>query len=195
MNKKYEVQNQEVQDLIQKHKFESQYKSNFLMNTLNNFREKEIVDGSVVNSEIESINSQEYYDNLKKVDDEDGVKQVNRDMDQFIISPFSRNLNIFDLFTCNLVIYQCIMLPFLYTYGQQFFSPRAMTLAMAAQYLINFIFVIDVFLGFRKAFIVSKTGMLEQNAINIAKNYIQFYFWIDCLAAIPFRLFTQSPIL
>ena len=55
--------------------------------------------------------------------------------------------------------------------------------------------MIDVVIGFRKAFIVSKSGNMEQNTVNIAKNYIKFYFWIDFLAAIPFELFTSSPTL
>lgn len=87
------------------------------------------------------------------------------------------------------------MLPFLYTYGQEYFSDRTKAIAMAVEYIIKFFFMIDVVLGFLKAFIVQKTGQLEGDAINIAKNYIKFYFWIDGLAAIPFGLFTTSPIL
>ena len=84
------------------------------------------------------------------------MKEIVDDVDKnlFIISPFSSYLNIFDFFTCNLIIYECIMLPFMYTFGQEIFSPRAKSFAMAGEYIIKFFFTIDVVLGFRKAFIV-----------------------------------------
>ena len=46
------------------------------------------------------------------------------------------------------------MLPFLYTFGQDFFDERTKAIAMAGEYMIKFFFAIDIILGFRKAFIV-----------------------------------------
>jgi len=58
--------------------------------------------------------------------------------------------------------------------------------------LISLVFIVDVFMGFRKGYINEITGKHERDGKLIAIRYIKFYFWIDLLSCIPFNLFVNS---
>ena len=55
----------------------------------------------------------------------------------------------------------------------------------------TFIYVSDIVLGFRKAYLNEKTGRECRNPTLIAKRYVKSYFIIDLLSAIPFDLFVD----
>jgi hypothetical protein len=50
--------------------------------------------------------------------------------------------------------------------------------------------MIDVVIGFRKAYLNEKTGREVRDPKLIAKKYLKSYFIIDLLSGIPFELFT-----
>ena len=55
-------------------------------------------------------------------------------------------------------------------------------------YLIKTVFLIDVIIGFRKAYMNEKIGKEVRDPWLIAKRYLKFYFWIDLVSALPFDL-------
>ena len=114
---------------------------------------------------------------------------------RFIISPFSRNLLLFNFLTCNLVVYDCIMVPFKNTFGSSIFDDDTKRVLDIIDNSIKFIFAIDVILGFRKAYVNEKTGSIQRDPIKIAQRYLKWYFWIDLISAFPFDLFIDSGML
>lgn len=87
------------------------------------------------------------------------------------------------------------MVPFKNTFGQDIFTDQVKNILSIFDFTTKFFFAIDVLLGFRKAYVVEKTGKLEKCPKEIAKKYLKFYFWIDVLSAMPFDLFVDSGIL
>ena len=62
-------------------------------------------------------------------------------------------------------------------------------------YLIKAVFMIDLIIGFRKAFINENLGIEIRDPWLIAKRYLKFFFWIDLISAMPFDLiFNDSTI-
>jgi len=59
-------------------------------------------------------------------------------------------------------------------------------------YFIRVVYVIDLILGFRKAYIDERVGAEIRDPKVIAKSYLKFYFWVDFLSAVPFDLFSRS---
>lgn len=114
---------------------------------------------------------------------------------RFIISPFSRNLLIFNFLTCNLVVYDCIMVPFKNTFGSNIFDDDTKRVLDIIDSSIKFVFAIDVILGFRKAYVNEKTGTIQRDSVKIALRYLKLYFWIDLVSAIPFDLFIDNGLL
>ena len=55
-------------------------------------------------------------------------------------------------------------------------------------YLIKAVFMIDLVIGFRKAYLNEQIGREVRNPWKIAKRYLKFYFWIDLISALPFDL-------
>ena len=114
---------------------------------------------------------------------------------RFIISPFSRKLMLFNFLTCNLVVYDCIMVPFKNTFGSKIFDDNTKRILDIVDSTIKFIFAIDVILCFRKAYLNEKNGSIIRDPVKIAQRYLMFYFWIDLISAIPFDLFVDSGLL
>ena len=59
-------------------------------------------------------------------------------------------------------------------------------------YSNTFIFMLDIVLGFRKAYLNEKSGIECRDPKKIAKRYLGKYFIIDLLSAIPFDFFLDS---
>lgn len=55
-------------------------------------------------------------------------------------------------------------------------------------YLLKTVFMVDVIIGFRKAYMNEATGKEIRDPWKIAKRYLKFYFWIDLISSIPFDL-------
>ena len=99
----------------------------------------------------------------------------------------------FEFITCIMVIYDCCMAPFTFAYGKQdIFSPQMEKVMEIMSYSNTFIFMLDIVLGFRKAFLNEKTGIECRDPKQIAKRYLRSYFIIDLLSAIPFDYFLDS---
>ena len=55
-------------------------------------------------------------------------------------------------------------------------------------YLIKVVFLIDLVIGFRKAYLNDQLGKEVRDPWLIAKRYLKFYFWIDLISALPYDL-------
>jgi hypothetical protein len=92
-----------------------------------------------------------------------------------------------------MVIYDCVMAPITFAFGKQdIFSPSMELLIDLISYFNSFIFVTDIILGFRKAFLNVKDGRECRDPKMIAKRYLKGYFIIDLLSAIPFDMFVNT---
>jgi hypothetical protein len=60
--------------------------------------------------------------------------------------------------------------------------------------IIDFVFLMDIFVNFRTSYINPRTGDEVFEPKKIAKNYVKGRFWIDSLATVPFDLLV-SPFL
>ena len=58
-------------------------------------------------------------------------------------------------------------------------------------YMIDFSFLIDIFISFRTVIIDNK-GNEEDRPIEIAKHYLSSNFVIDVLATVPFEIFLSD---
>jgi hypothetical protein len=57
---------------------------------------------------------------------------------------------------------------------------------------LRIVYIVDFFLGFRKAYLDDRTGREVRKPCLIAKRYLKFYFWVDLLSVIPFDLISGS---
>ena len=91
-----------------------------------------------------------------------------------------------------MVIFDCGMAPFTFAFGKQdIFSPRLEKIMQTMSYLNTIIFMTDIILGFRKAFLNENDGRECRDPKKIAKRYLGKYFIIDLLSAIPFQFFVD----
>lgn len=62
-------------------------------------------------------------------------------------------------------------------------------------YIIKAVFMIDLIIGFRKAYLNESIGTEVRDPWLIAKRYLKFYFWIDLVSALPFdMIFNNSTV-
>ena len=72
------------------------------------------------------------------------------------------------------------MVPFSLTFGEHVFSEDTQNAISNVDYITKAIFVLDVIICFRKAYLDERTGLEVTNGKLIAKHYLKFYFWVDC---------------
>jgi hypothetical protein len=120
--------------------------------------------------------------------------QVIKDKFIWIILPTDKNMQKFDFLTGVLVFYDCFMIPFKNTFGVRHLNPQIQNVMASIEYVILFVFALDVVLGFRKAYLDSMFQVVKDPVL-IAKNYIKFFFWVDLLSAIPFDYFIKDGFL
>lgn len=102
----------------------------------------------------------------------------------------------FEFTTCVMVIYDCVMTPFYLAFGNDdTFSPNVKITLDIISTVINLVYMIDIVIGFRKAYINKKDGREVRNPKLIAMKYIKSHFIVDLLSGIPFELFTQNSFL
>ena len=89
-----------------------------------------------------------------------------------------------------MVIYDCVMIPFYLAFGNADFNPNLKITLDVISYVINFVYALDIVIGFRKAYFNEKTGGEVRDPKLIAKKYLKSHFVIDLLSGIPFELFT-----
>ena len=110
----------------------------------------------------------------------DIVKPLN--VSKTIISPYSPWKNQWDFIIIILVLYNAIFIPVAIAFPD--FEGESGWVG----YFIDSLFIIDIFLSFRTAYI-QENGIVNWNAKEIRKNYLKLWFTIDLIASIPLELF------
>ena len=105
----------------------------------------------------------------------------------WIISYYNRAMLKFDFLVCILIYYDCFSVPFEMSFGWEEFSDPAMLVLNIIDFMKSMIFLTDMLLCFRRAFKDELTGLEERDKRLIAIRYFKFYFWVDSLAALPYR--------
>lgn len=111
------------------------------------------------------------------------------------MSYYSVNRLRFDFLTSVLVLFDCFMVPFKNSFGVEHLNTEIYEVIYLIENTITTIFIIDLILGFRRAYVDEVTGEHVMNPKLITIKYLKFYFWIDLLGCIPFDLFTNNAIL
>ena len=97
----------------------------------------------------------------------------------------------FEFITCVMVIYDCVMTPLNLAFGNEnIFNPTVKISLDIVTYIINFVYAIDIVIGFRKAYLNNKDGREVRDPKLIAKKYLKSHFIIDLISGIPFEFFT-----
>lgn len=113
----------------------------------------------------------------------------------WIISYYSQKRLMFEFMTCIMVIYDCVMTPFYLAFGRDdnsIFTKRTLIILDTITFLINLVYIIDVIIGFRKAYLNKKTGREVRDPKIIAIKYVKSHFVIDLLSGIPFELVSDK---
>jgi hypothetical protein len=131
--------------------------------------------------EIETFYTKSFYNSYDK-------------QQRWIISEFNRTLLKFEAFTCFIVLYDCVMVPFKASFGDKYFDDNTKLVLQSIDYTIKFFFVIDVIIQFRKAYSHPDTGTEVRDPKKIAVRYLKFYFWIDSISAVPFDLISDNKL-
>jgi hypothetical protein len=139
----------------------------------------------------DACDEKEYYDEIQQFEE-----YLNRSMtislskwkEDYIISYYSKTRLKFEFVTCILILYDCVVLPVHLAFEGRLFH-RAID---AIDYLIKLVFIMDLLMGFRKAFISEDTGIEIRNPWTIAKQYLKFYFWVDLISGLPLDLITDN---
>ena len=88
-----------------------------------------------------------------------------------------------DLAIMVLAIWNCFVIPFQVAFEPPFADT---TLFSVSDFIVDFMFFLDIIVHFRTTFIHPKTGEEIFYPMEIAKHYLKGRFWIDLLATIPF---------
>lgn len=88
---------------------------------------------------------------------------------------------LWDIFVAFLIVYSVIVIP--YRIGFEITSSGPLT---TFDSLIDIIFLIDIIINFNCAQEDRQSDMMIVSRREIAKNYLQFWFWVDALSTIPF---------
>lgn len=111
---------------------------------------------------------------------------------RFILSYYSANGRRFDFFTCILVLYDCLLVPFANSFGIDVFGEKFIQINKIIEIVISIVYFFDLLLGFRRAYLCKKTGDHVTDPKKIACRYMQFYFWIDMLSCIPYNSLSEN---
>ena len=99
----------------------------------------------------------------------------------FVIHPFSHVRRVWDVTIVLAVLYLCWYIP--YTIGYEWWEPQPGLKVF--MYVLDVWFIVDIFLNFRTGHV--HDGHLVMDPRKIARHYLEFWFWIDVLACIPFE--------
>ena len=79
--------------------------------------------------------------------------------------------------------------------NEHIWSPNAEKGQRLMAYIIKGVFMIDLIIGFRKAYLNEHDGTEVRDPWKIARRYMKFYFWIDLISALPFdMIFNNSTV-
>ena len=97
---------------------------------------------------------------LRKKINEFSVASKKISIKDWIIYPTNKHLLRLNFLSCSLVFYDCFMVPFKNTFGSKIFKENERTLIIIDT-MIKFVFSLDVFLGFRKAYLGNDGQMVK----------------------------------
>jgi CRP-like cAMP-binding protein len=106
----------------------------------------------------------------------------------FIRDPSSWQSMLWDILQVVAIIYISATVPLRICFGM---AVRPGSLAFSFDVAVEIIFVIDVVLNFRTAF-VDATGVLEERPRKIAKHYLQGWFLPDILSCLPIQYIAED---
>jgi hypothetical protein len=105
-----------------------------------------------------------------------------------IRDPGSTNAVVWDLLQVVLLCYLSVVLPVRACFAV---DVGVGTMTFWFEVLLDFIFVADLVLNFRTAYMTS-SGVLEERPRKIARHYLKSWFLFDLLSCLPFRYVTQT---
>mmetsp|Transcript_5676 Transcript_5676/g.15074 ORF Transcript_5676/g.15074 Transcript_5676/m.15074 type:complete len:595 (-) Transcript_5676:173-1957(-) len=107
-----------------------------------------------------------------------------------ILPPTSKFKSNWDLMMMLLVFYNCVYIPIELCFLERQSGWVKSSGHKAADYLIDFLFFIDILINMRTAYYDEDYEMVLDGK-QIFRNYRKFWFWIDLLAVLPFDLILQ----
>ncbi len=109
-----------------------------------------------------------------------------KDMNSHFV-PESIFIKIFDFFVAIAVIYNLVTIPLFLGHNRVYcLSDNYFTLSNIIDNIIDFIFILDIFINFFTAF-YNFDEVLISDSKSIYKNYLKTWFFIDLLSAIPIK--------
>lgn len=128
------------------------------------------------------------------------AKLQHRNLPRHVILHNSKFKATWDWFVLALVIYTAIEIPFTVAFigGSGRMSPfeqlqKGHYMAIA-NFIVDLMFIVDIFINFRSTYTRKGTDELIVDPRMIACNYLQTWFVIDLLAAIPFEFFVTEEV-
>ena len=103
---------------------------------------------------------------------------------KFIINPESTWKLLFDITGFFIILYQALIIPFNIAFSV------SSTQSFSIDLCFLMYFIIDITLCFNTAFYSS--GELVDSRIEIIKNYLKFWFWVDLISTFPYDLIYNS---
>ena len=95
-----------------------------------------------------------------------------------------------------MVIFDVFTIPLYLAYGKdKLLTANVKVIVDIIANCITFVFILDVLLGFRMAYLNPKTGGEVRNPKLIAIMYLKSHFLVDLISAIPYELFTENEFL
>lgn len=86
------------------------------------------------------------------------------------------------------------MIPYKNTFGTAHFNKPLQNVLYVLEFIILFVFWIDVVIGFRRAYL-NDNYQIVKDPKKIAIKYLKFFFWVDTLSAFPFDYFVKEGFL
>ena len=111
---------------------------------------------------------------------------------QFVFPAISLGMLKFDIAICCCTLFDCFYIPLVLTFENRIFTPVSKYLLEGLALVVKIIYLVDIMVNFKRAFVNPRTGIEERNLKLITVNYLKFYFWIDLLSVIPFSYMESS---
>ena len=166
------------------------------INTNNSYKthsHSNIDDSNVLNNDNLKRENVEYYEKYRflihkqciydSIDDEEFEDE--EEINNYYIEPNSFFSIIFDLVIFSMSIISLIEVPFYLAMNHNFCKRNKITFLSLVNIFIEYLYIIDIFISFFRAFYNSDERLIVKKKI-IAKKYITSWFLFDLLASIPF---------
>jgi hypothetical protein len=112
------------------------------------------------------------------------MKFLQKKWESMILTPKQKFKVYWDFLIIILSIINSIQIPIEFAFPEVF--DEATTVQISDR-IIDVLFIFDIFINFRTAYVDSRTDELILNPNKIARNYFKGRFWIDLVASLPFN--------